>query len=261
MERDKSKVDSSLIDESVRPLNFIEERKRLLHKIILSFQIDSSMYDETDSIKAIEEFLLAKSLMGRISYYEITTAVFRADDQSRDQMVTNIEKLVERVCGNQESDVLSKIVHDKAVEDKCRETILKISDHIHLASFQVTSITQNAINQSQQVFTEEIKKTERNYITILGIFASIITVSIGGFNYVGKVFDAVGNAKNIPALIGLTTIMGIVLVSISSIMVNLIFSMVDKDWKWERVIYPSIGVVIAGIVMYLLSYLLPLFCN
>lgn len=273
---DDTGVDSSLIDGSGRESDRLKTRRKLIDEVIRSFQESTEDYDGRGSIQAIFRFLKSDGYMGRIPYFDITKVFFTVDDVMRGKMLTNIDKLVEEICSDEKNTILESMITEEEYQNKCREIVLKINDHIHLAYIQMLGITENAVKESRgifknelegskKVFSKEIKQgiqaAEKNSVVILGIFASIITVSIGGFNYVGKVFDAVGNAKNIPALIGLTTIMGMVLVSISSIMVNLIFSMVDKEWKWERVVYPSIGVVIAGIVMYLLSYLLPRFFN
>lgn len=253
MKNDKSIVDASLVSGTGKKSKILEERRRLLKEILESFEIASEAYDARISVQAIFDFMNSESLMGRIPYYDITTTIFLADDTMRGQMLTNIEKLVEKVCGDEEETLLSSLIDDKDKRAKCREIIWKISDHIHLASFQMNSITESAVKESQRIFAEEVKSMERNYIAILGIFASIITVSIGGFNYSIKAFEAVNNLKNIPALIGLSTIIGLVLISLSGIMVNLIFSMIDKRWKWERVILPSIGILAAGVIMYLLA--------
>lgn len=270
---DDTGVDSSLIDGSGRESDRLKTRRKLIDEVIRSFQESTEDYDGRGSIQAIFRFLKSDGYMGRIPYFDITKVFFTVDDVMRGKMLTNIDKLVEEICSDKKDTILESMITEEEYQNKCREIVLKINDHIHLAYIQMLGITENAVKESRgifkneleeskKVFSKEIKQgiqaAEKNSVVILGIFASIITVSIGGFNYVGKVFDAVGNAKNIPALIGLTTIIGIVLISVSAIMINLIFFMVGKKWKWERVIYPSIGVVIAGIVMYLLSYLLPL---
>ncbi len=269
---DDGGVDSSLLDESGRESACLKTRRELINKVICSFQESTEDYDGEKSIQAIFRFLKSDGYMGRIPYFDITKVFFTVDDGMRGKMLTNIDKLVEEICSDEKNTILESVIDEEEYQNKCREIILKINDHIHLAYIQMLGITENAVKESRGIFKTELKESkkvfdkeikqgiqaaEKNSVVILGVFASIITVSIGGFNYAGKVFDAVGNAKNIPALIGLTTIMGLVLVSISSIMVNLIFSMVDKEWKWERVIYPSILVVVAGVVMYLLSR----FCN
>lgn len=253
MKNDKSIVDASLVSGTGKKSKILEERRRLLKEILESFEIASESYDARISVKAILDFMNSESLMGRIPYSDITTTIFLADDTMRGQMLTNIEKLVEEACGAEGEDLFSALVDDEAQRNKCREIIWKLNDHIHLASFQINSITESVVEESQRIFAKEIRATERNYVAILGIFASIITVSIGGFNYSTKAFEAVNNLNNIPALIGLSTIIGIVLISLSGIMVNLIFSMVDKKWKWERVILPSIGILAAGVIMYLLA--------
>jgi len=295
---DASLIEGTGIKGTGKKSNRIEARKNLVSKIIRSFQISSTEYDGQKSIHAIWCFMKSDSYMGRIPYFDITKDFFMVNEEMRGRMLTNIEKLVDDVCGSEESTILEKEITEKEDRDTCREIILKINDHIHLASIQMLEITENAVKQSKEIFDEEIEKskeilgkemgqeiekskeilgkemgqeiekskeilgkeikeglqsTERNYIAILGIFASIITASLGGFNYAAKAFDAVSSAENIPALIGLATIIGMVLVAISGIMGNLIFTVINKAWKWERVILPSVGIVVAGVIMYLLS--------
>ncbi len=279
MENDKNPVDASLVEGDGKISNHLEERKNLVNKIILSFQTASQDYNGSESIKEILHFLRSDAYMGRIPYFDITKEFFTADEEMRGQMLTNIENLVEDVCGTDGNAILKDIVPEEKEQDKCREIILKINDHIHLAYIQMFGITERAVKRSKDIFEveiedskavlgkeieksrgvlgremrEEIQSTEKNYIAILGIFASLITVAIGGFNFATKAFEAIGNAENIHNLIGLSTIIGIVLISLSGIMINLIFTIIDKEWKWERVTYPSVGVVAAGIVMYFLS--------
>ena len=70
--------------------------------------------------------------------------------------------------------------------------VIKVYDHSHLALHQIentTNILEKSINSAKIDLQETVKGMEREYISILGIFASIIIAFVGGMTFSTIVYD------------------------------------------------------------------------
>lgn len=248
-------VDSALVDGPECGSEFLKDRRRLTKKIVQSFQIRDEDYEARDTIQTIKEYLAQKDEIGRLLYSEITTTIFLLEEKDRGQIQTNITKLIEEIYSEDNAHLLDEFSSEEKI--KYKQIILKIYDHVQLATYQIHNITEEAVEQSKKQFEDKmkegLKKAERNYVAILGIFASIITAAMGGFNYVAKVFDAVDKLNYLPTLIGLTTIIGMVLVTLTGLMTKLIFHMEETKWSWLDITIPCFLLMMAGSIMYWLA--------
>ena len=79
---------------------------------------------------------------------------------------TNLEKLL-----------LYSLDDKNGVNDDCKKMIVKIYDHFQLALHQIENVNNifaNSIEEAKENLQKQIKGVEKEYISILGIFAAIV---------------------------------------------------------------------------------------
>lgn len=185
-------------------------------------------------------------------YFEITSAVFQDSEDRRTCAMANLERLMEYTY-------TEEFLKDKEHENKeqYQEIATKIYDHFNLANYQIHEITEKALKLSKEKFkkqtSKELRKAEQNYITILGIFASIVMAAVGSFNYTTAALGALSNPDiNYPYVIGMVTVLGVVLVSIMDILTKVVFRMVRTEEGWCSLFIHGGAIVLAGILIAIL---------
>ncbi len=88
--------------------------------------------------------------------------------------------------GQPATDATSVTSESIGLKDDVKKLIIKIYDHTQLVNYQIESnksIFKTSINEEMASFREQTKAIEKEYITILGIFASIIIAFVGSFTF------------------------------------------------------------------------------
>lgn len=114
--------------------------------------------------------------MERILYSEISSYVFAMDMNARGVFATNVEKLM----------IYALNTKSEEISDDCCKMIVKIYDHFQLALNQtenVKMILGARIEETKINLKNEIKGIEKEYISILGIFAAIVLAFVGGITF------------------------------------------------------------------------------
>lgn len=250
-----------------------EASRKFIKDVCNSLAVSTSEYDAKKTFDIIRDYQGQKDKLPRIFYYSLTNNIYRADSVTKEKIDQNITNLGTKVFHDyllkKEDSVdesLFEVYAGDELDDKAAEVFFKIFDHINLAEFQMERIrneTKELYKNAQSVAdkfhsrVEEVEKkldkSQREYVAILGIFASIVTVSMGGINYVSSVFNALQEVTALPTLIGLTTIIGMVVISLAGIMTNLIFQMTGKQWVWEVIVVPATSLAVVGSIMYWLA--------
>lgn len=254
---DNPKIDGSLLGRNdkfnVFQNNSIAAQKRKLSRnIVESLYASTETYSVHNSIAAIQKYLENQSVVGRLMYFEITSAVFQDSEDRRTCAMANLERLMEYTY-------TEEFLKDKEHENKeqYQEIATKIYDHFNLANYQIHEITEKALKLSKEKFkkqtSKELRKAEQNYITILGIFASIVMAAVGSFNYTTAALGALSNPDiNYPYVIGMVTVLGVVLVSIMDILTKVVFRMVLTEEGWCSLFIHGGAIVLAGILIAIL---------
>lgn len=138
----------------------------------------------------------------------------------------------------------------KASTDNTKKIIDKIKRQILLATHQKefmlkASLEAESIAKEAKDTAEESKHTLNtmfsNYVTILGIFATIIFAIFGGQMVLSKVLEGLTDNLNIPVLILFSSIILVSIVLILNILRDVIKNLQDSNYKSDALYYAYIG--------------------
>ena len=110
-----------------------------------------------------------------------------------------------------------------------QDTVIRLWDHVHLAMKQdgnVKEILEKSTSEAKQSLRDELYKEfkgiEKEYITILGIFASIIISFVAGITFSTSVFENM-HSVGIYRLVLVILLIGFVLLNTINLLVRYIF--------------------------------------
>ena len=177
-------IDGTEIQPSKASKEIASTQKRLI-KICKSLRKDSEDYSPEKTVEAIQQYIDNNGKIDRILYSEISTFVIGLDEKQRATFSSNIDSLLSFVLDES---------HE--ISDDERKICIKIYDHFQLNIIQIenaTTITAdviaNRIEKEKIILHEEIKSVEKEYITILGIFAAIMLAFVGSFTFSTSVLN------------------------------------------------------------------------
>lgn len=194
--------------------------KRKVNGICRALCKETKDYRPEKTVENIQAYLDFKDKLDRILYSEISNFVFSLDMSSRGAFATNVEKLL-----------LYSLDDDNKISEDCRKMITKIYDHFQLALNQienVNSIFASSIEDAKINLYEEIKGVEKEYISILGIFASIVLAFVGGITFSSSVLQNISGVS-IYRLLIVIDLLALVLINAICILIKFIFVINNKD--------------------------------
>lgn len=212
--------------KSFKSENNIDYCRNKINSICRSLSKPTKIYNPEITVKSICVYLSEGSKLQRILYSEISTYIFSLDLERRGIFATNVESLLNHT---QNKDFSCENVS----KEDCQKIIIKIYDHSQLASYQVEnakSILNDGVAGLKEDLRKENKGIEREYITILAIFSSIVVTFIGGVSFSNEVLQ---NTYKVSIYRLLMTIdgLGFVLTNITYMMIYLIFEINDKKMR------------------------------
>lgn len=196
--------------------------KRSINWICKTLTFETNTYLPEKTVEQIEAYLKAKDKMTRILYSEISNFLFNLSSEKRVIFLTNIEKLL-------------LYTMDDAVElsDDAAKIVVKIYDHTQLVNYQIenmNAIFAQRITDAKIDLHKEIKGVEKEYISILGIFASIVLTFVGGISFSSAVLQNIGSVS-IYRLLMVIIMLALVLVNVIYLLVKFIADINDKNIK------------------------------
>lgn len=115
----------------------------------------------------------------------------------------------------------------------------------------VKDILRTGTSEVVEGIRKENKGIEREYITILAIFSSIVVAFVGGLNFSNEVLRNMGSIS-IYRLILVVDFLGFIILNLVYMMIRLIFEMNDMEIKYFNIKSLNyIMLFIAGIVIVL----------
>lgn len=169
-------------DSAIKPADSVKklsESKRRLNGICRSLLIDSLYYEPSKTVSSVDTYVSTTDKVDRILYSVISGIIFGLDEKDRGVFSTNVEKLLQYVLDDKNN-----------VSEDSRKICIKFYDHFQLILIQIESanmITANGIADAMKDEIEnshkEIKGIQKEYITILGIFAAIMLAFVGAFTF------------------------------------------------------------------------------
>ena len=109
------------------------------------------------------------------------------------------------------------------------------------------------MNSAEKVISERVsesvkidtKKIEKQYITILGIFAAVVLSFVGGLTFSSSVLQNI-DAVSIYRLLLVVDILGLILINTIYVLVKFICQINDKDFKIFKMKYVNIALIAFG---------------
>lgn len=189
------------------------QAKRKINAICRGFCMETDRYKPEISARSIQSYLNETKKIDRMLYSEISNYIFSRDVKERATFASNIEKLLLYVLNDE-----NKISVD------CRKMSIKIYDHFQLVLYQIENINNifaDGIEEARLNLKKEVKGIEKEYISILGIFASIVLAFVGGITFSSSVLQNISNSS-IYRLLLVIDLLAFILVNVIHILVKFI---------------------------------------
>ena len=149
--------------------------KREINRFCKGLSLDTKQYLPEKTIKSLQKYINAPDKLDRLLYSEISHIIFQMDEVARGNFVSNAEELLMYVLRKQ----------DPRYND-IRKIAVKIYDHAQLVTYQVENIQDmfnSGIDDAKLDLEKTIQGVEKEYVSILGIFASVILAFVGGMTF------------------------------------------------------------------------------
>lgn len=191
---------SENIELNLQKSKKFQSTKNRIKGICKFLSIETIKYKPERTVSHIEDYIKTKDKITRILYSEISSYLFDLELQQKESFLVNIENLMIYALDNDSID-----------EDVVR-IIIKIYDHTQLVNYQIESMNKifaQRIVDAKMDLRKEIKGIEKEYITILGIFAAIVLAFVGSFTFSTSVLNNIAEV-NIVKLSMVALIIGII---------------------------------------------------
>lgn len=215
--------------------------KRRINSICYCLTIETKKYCPEKTIKQIDLYVNTKDKIARIPYSEISNHLFNLEPDKRATFLTNVENLL-----------IYSLSKEDSINDDVVKIVTKIYDHTQLVNYQIENMNDifaQRIVDAKVDLHNEIKGVEKEYITILGIFASIMLAFVGAFTFSTSVLNNLGKTGTLD-LVVVALVIGLVFVLLISILIDFLRDINDKvirkkngKKKWNAKIVASIGVL------------------
>lgn len=199
--------------------------KSQMRSICKALTLPTKDYRPDITVESIQEYLDKKDKLNRILYSEISSYYFGLGNEDRGRFFTNIENLLN-----------FSLKKSNYVNDDTKNIIIKIYDHIQLANTQIentSNIFENNIIETKDKLHNEIKEIEKEYITILGIFASIVLSFVGGITFTTSVLQNIDKSNIYRLLLIIIIIAGTLLNSLY-VLISFILRINEKEKSYDR---------------------------
>ena len=228
--------------------------KRRITGLCKSLSTETKDYKPEKTVESIENYVKTKDKMTRILYSEISNHLFNLDPEQRVIFLTNVESLLIYALGND------------SINQDAAKIIVKIYDHTQLVNYQIESMNNifaQRIADAKVDLHKEIKGVEKEYITILGIFAAIILAFVGSFTFSTSVLNNIASVGVIELSV-VALVIGIVLFNLIAYLIDFLKEINDKvdyDAKGKKTVGPYrrivnivlIGLIVAILIVFSLS--------
>ncbi len=230
--------------------------KLRIKNICRALCLSTSSYDPQKTVDSIKKYLAEKTTKERILYSEISAFVYGLQQEEQGNFATNIEHLVSYSLDSSNS-----------VDDLHCKIIIKIYDHFQLAISQkiLTSNTTEIIGErlvegmdaakkeiAKQITDDvkiDTKEIEKQYITILGIFASVVLSFVGGITFSSSVLQNI-DVVSIYRLLIVIDLLGFILSNTVYILVKFICQINNKDFRLFKITWLNIAFAIFGLSIF-----------
>ena len=220
--------------------------KRKINEICKELTLKTQEYDPQKTVENINSYILSDNKLDRILYSEISNYVFSLDMTYRGIFATNLEKML-----------LYSLDDRNKVSEDSKKIIIKIYDHFHLALHRIENVNNifaNSIEEAREHLQKEVKSIEKEYISILGIFASIVLAFVGGITFSTSILQNI-STTSIFRLLLVIDFLAFVLINVIYILVKFIFTINNKDTKLFNIKMLNISCLLISVII-IISWML-----
>lgn len=167
-----------------------------------------------------ESYIEEKNRLDNFLYSELSKYIFDLRLVEKRSLDKNIELLALYILND-----------ENKVNNDIRAMILDIYDYINLDKVQkenLKNLLEESVESIKDKLYTEIKTIEKEYITILGIFASIVLSFVGGITFTTSVLQNIDKAS-IFRLALVIEVLGFVLMNLTYILISFILEINDID--------------------------------
>lgn len=214
--------------------------KRKINAICKALTLETKKYDPQKTVENINTYIASPNKLDRILYSEISNYVFSLEMAQRGIFATNLEKLL-----------LYTLDENNNVAEDSKKLIVKIYDHFQLALHQIENVNNifaNSIEEAKENLQKEIKSVEKEYISILGIFAAIVLAFVGGITFSTSVLQNI-SAVSVFRLLLVVDFLAFVLINVIYILVKFIYTINEKSVKLFNVKVLNIACLVIVLVI------------
>ncbi|MBO7344553.1 MAG: hypothetical protein J6U92_01265 [Clostridia bacterium] len=235
--------------------DYINETRKKIIKITETLLVPFNKFELEKIVVQIDSYLQSNGAKGRIIYSEISELIFSLPDDDVGNLLTNVESLLSYSLQN-----------SKKLSDDCCKFVIKLYDHCNLANKQknmsskvesraeefiskkindsMVDIDNKIISAGNKIddFDKELKSKEKEYITILGIFASIVLAFVGGLVFSTSVLENI-DAVSIYRLLLVIGLLAFVLINVIYLLVRFITEINGKPIKFRIWVYDIVVLV------------------
>ena len=214
--------------------------KRKINGICKALSLNTQKYDPQKTVENISAYITSTNKLDRILYSEISNYVYSLEMSERGIFATNLEKLL-----------LYSLNDNNEVSEDCKKMIVKIYEHFQLALHQIENVNNifaNSIEEAKENLQKQIKGVEKEYITILGIFAAIVLAFVGGITFSTSVLQNI-SATSIFRLLLVVDFLAFVLINTIYILLKFIFAINDKNTKLFNIKALNIACLLIAIII------------
>lgn len=267
IEENQKRIESMIDSQEVLSLKMKNEvesiigtNRQFVKEICDSLNQPSDKYEIKTTLEPIIKYLKSDQRLSRILYSEISSNIFEIQkaSQKEDSISTNLDRLITEVIAV--SDEFQKIIdQEESVEiEAVKEFVVKLFDHIHLAELQINLIkeaqksgdeakkTTKRYEQKVGSLSKKLQNAQKEYVTILGILATIIVTFMGSMSFSSSVLQAM-NSSSIYRLVGVIVLLGFVIFNLLGLLMKFLLIITDKlttrelgkktfgirFWKWK----------------------------
>ena len=214
--------------------------KRKINGICKALSLNTQKYDPQITVENIASYISSINKLDRILYSEISNYVYSLEMSERGIFATNLEKLL-----------LYSLDDNNGVNDDCKKMIVKIYDHFQLSLHQIENVNNifaNSIEDAKENLQKQIKGVEKEYISILGIFASIVLAFVGGMTFSTSVLQNI-SAVSVFRLLLVVDFLAFVLINLIYILVKFIFTINEKNTKLFNIKTLNIACLVIAMII------------
>ena len=233
-------------DSTAHQPNIFDRMKVITTDILEDFKVDTSVYAPKNTVSKIQGYMNSQELLDRILYSEISIFISSLTVEERGSFNTNMDHLITYIYDSRDD-----------IESGVKKWITKIYDHSQLAIYQIEKLFERATkiflesnSKTKEQFEMQFRKTsdkfiskiettkkdtetqiksiEKEYISILGIFASIILTFVGGMTFSTSVLQNISSVS-IFRLLLTVDFLAVVLINTIYILIKFILVINDKD--------------------------------